>query len=323
MNLLKALAATLVVGCAALSATGANAQDFPTEPIKVIVPYAPGGVTDLLARTFQRAIGEAGTLSQPITVVNMAGAGSTVGTRHVMSAKPDGHTLLLHHLGLLSGQAAGMWEHGFADFAPIAGTTRYCHVLAVSASSPYDDLAGFLQDARENPDTIVFGANLGGAIHMAGLVVESLDPEAKLRFAQIGGEVDNIAAIKGNIIQATALSVGSYNQYKAEGLKALFAMAPERAAEAQDIPTGVELGYPDSSLCVQHSWYAPAGTPPEVVSTLADALEGAMNDETVKAFFAGRSMEMTFVRGDALTADLEATYAQFAPLAAGAMAPVQ
>jgi putative tricarboxylic transport membrane protein len=323
MTLIKTLAVTLIAGCSAFAASAANAQSFPTEPIKVIVPYAPGGVTDLLARTFQRAIGEAGSLSQPITVVNMAGAGSTVGTRHVMAAKADGHTLLVHHLGLLSGQAAGMWQHGFHDFEPIAGTTRYCHVLAVSANAPYDTLEAFLKEAREKPDTIVFGANLGGAIHMAGLVVESLAPEAKLRFAQIGGEVDNITAIKGNIIQATALSVGSYNQYKAEGMRALFAMSPERAAEAADIPTGVELGYPDSSLCVTHAWYAPAGTPAEVVSSIADALEAAMEEEQVKEFFAGRSMEMTFMRGDALVADLKSTYEQFAPLAAGSMSPVQ
>jgi tripartite-type tricarboxylate transporter receptor subunit TctC len=319
MPKLKTLTAALVLGAAVLSSPGTFAQAFPNQPIKIIVPYAPGGVTDLVARTFQRAITEANILSQPVTVVNMPGAGSTVGARYVMNSAADGHTILLHHLGLLSGQAAGMWEYGYDDFELIAGTTRYCHVLVVGANSPFTDLESFLAKAKAEPDSIVFGVNLGGAIHMAGLVVQSLEPNAKLRFAQIGGEVENITSIKGNIIQATALSVGTYNQYKAEGLRALVALAPERNSAVADVPTAVELGHEDSSVCVTHSWYAPGGTPQAAVDTLADAFEKAMEDPQLQQFFIDRSMELTFVKGAEMKADLDATYNTIAPLASQAM----
>jgi tripartite-type tricarboxylate transporter receptor subunit TctC len=295
--------------------TVASAQDYPDRPIRVIVPFAPGGITDLTARTFARAISDEKLLPQPITVVNMpGGAVGSQGSRNVKDSSPDGYTLLIHHLGMMSAQAAGTWDFGYKDFVPVAGTTDFCHTLVVGQDSPINSFQDFLQEAKSKPDAIVYGANLGGNIHMVGLLVQNAMPGAKLRIVQIGGEAENVTAIKGGIIQASTVSTTTYNQYKAEGLKPLVVFAPERDPSMPDIPTAKELGY-DISFCVQHWWFAPKGTPQGAVDTMANALEKAMQAPALKDFFTSHSMQLTFEKGPELAAKLDATYSAIVPIA--------
>lgn len=296
-------------------AVPALAQDYPSKPITVVVPFGPGGTTDLTARAFQKAIADNSLLPQPVVVTNVTGgAVGSVGARQVLDSPADGYTFLLHHLGMMSAGAVGTQDFSYTDFEPVAGTTDFCHVVVVAADSPYTNLGDLLKSAAENPDTIIYGANLGGNLHIAGLLLEDLEPGADMRIVQIGAEVDNVTAIKGGIIQATTLSTGTYTRYKEEGLKALADLAPEREPTVPDLPTAAEQGY-DLSFCVQHWWWAPKGTPQEAIDTFAGALEKAMEDPELRAFFEERATLLTFDKGPAFKEKLDATYAEIAPVA--------
>lgn len=306
-----ALAAALA---ATVPATAALA-DYPSQPVRVVVPFGPGGTTDLTARAFQRAVNEHGLLPEQVVVVNVTGgAVGAVGSRSVLSADPDGHTLLIHHLAMMSGEVAGTLDFSWRDFTPVAGTTDFCHVLVVDESSPYQTLDDFLTAAAETPDTILYGANLGGNLHMVGLMLEDAREGADLRIVQIGGEAENIAAIKGDIIQATTLSTGTFTRYRTEGLRALAAFSPEREPGAPDVPTAAEQGV-DVSFCVQHWWFAPPGTPDDVVEVFAGALESAMEDEELQEFFLSRDTLLTFDSGSGFHDHLSATFEAIAPVA--------
>lgn len=309
-------AAGLVLSAALAPLVAAPAAaEYPERPITVIVPFAPGGTTDLTARAFQKALAEDELLSQPVAVVNVTGgAVGSVGARQVLASAPDGYTFLLHHLGMMSAGAVGTQDFSYEDFEPVAGTTDFCHVVAVAADSPYESLGDLLEDARARPDTVLYGANLGGNLHMVGLLLEDLEPGADLRIVQIGGEADNVTAIKGGIIDATTLSTGTFTRYQAEGLKALADLADAREPAVADVPTAEEQGY-DLSFCVQHWWWAPKGTPQPVIDAFAAALEKAMQNPGLRRFFEERSTLLTFDRGEALKAKLDATYSAIAPVA--------
>jgi tripartite-type tricarboxylate transporter receptor subunit TctC len=215
---------------------------------------------------------------------------------------------------MMSAGAVGTQDFSYSDFAPVAGTTDFCHVLAVAADAPWNTLGEFLDAAAAAPDTILYGANLGGNLHIAGLLLEGQKPGAKLRIVQIGAEVDNVTAIKGGIVQATTLSTGTYTRYREEGLKALADLAPEREPTIPEVPTAAEQGFP-LNFCVQHWWWAPKDTPPDVIATFADALEKAMGNAELKAFFEDRATLLTFDRGEALKAKLDRIYEEVAPVA--------
>ncbi|WP_193334780.1 Bug family tripartite tricarboxylate transporter substrate binding protein [Devosia beringensis] len=305
----------IMAGTAVGMAMPAIAQSYPERPITVIVPFGPGGTTDLTARAFQKAFADNNLLAQPLVVANVTGgAVGSVGARQVLSSAPDGYTFLLHHLGMMSAGAVGTQDFSYTDFEPVAGTTDFCSVVVVAADSPYNSLSDMLTDAAAHPDTILYGANLGGNIHIAGLMLEALQPGADFRIVQIGAEVDNVTAIKGGIINATTLSTGTYTRYKAEGLKALADLAELREPTVPEVPTAKEQGY-DMTFCVAHWWFAPKGTPPEVIDTFAQALKAAMDDPTLRAYFEERSTLLTFESGPEFKADLDATYEVIAPIA--------
>jgi tripartite-type tricarboxylate transporter receptor subunit TctC len=314
LRLLRSVASLVLTAALACGGTAALAE-YPEKPIKIVVPFGPGGTTDLTARAFQKAITDDGLLSQPVVVVNTTGgAVGSVGSRSVLSAGPDGYTFLIHHLGMMSAGAAGTHDFSYKDFDPVAGTTDFCSVVVVAADSPHNSLGDFLKAAKANPDTIVYGANLGGNLHMVGLMMEALEPGAKLRIVQIGGEVENVTAIKGGIINATTLSTGTFTRYKDEGLKAIADLAPEREPTVKDVPTAAEQGY-DLEFCVQHWWYAPKGTPQQAIDTFAAALKKALANKELQAFFEGRSTLLTYSAGEELKTKLDRTYETIAPVA--------
>lgn len=309
------LAAGFAALAIALSMAAPAAAQYPQKPIRVVVPFGPGGATDLTARAFQKAIADDKLLPQPITIVNVTGgAVGSVGARNVLSSPPDGYTFLIHHLGMLSSGAAGTHDFSYKDFEPVAATTDACHVLVVGKDSPYKSMRELLDAAKAKPDSITYGVNLGGNFHMVGLMMEELVPGAKLRIVQIGGEAENVTAIKGGIIDSTTLSTGTYTRYQAEGLKALADFAPKREPTIPEVPTAAEQGL-DISFCVKHWWFAPKGTPKEAIDTFAAALKKAMDNAALKKFFESRATLLTYDAGDSMKADLDNAYRKIAPVA--------
>ena len=165
------------------------AADYPEKPIKWIVPYNPGGGTDGTARILQQAIEQGGFLSQPIAIVNVAGAGGSLGARQAKDAPADGYTILLHQSALLIRDASGLSDFGIKDFEPIISINRQCMGPAVRNDSPYKTYRELMNAAKAKPGTLIWGGNIGSANHMVIAAMEEATPGVDFKKLQVGGGV--------------------------------------------------------------------------------------------------------------------------------------
>jgi len=297
----RSIALAAAAGVAMMAGTAA--AQFPEKPVKVIVPFAAGGMSDTTARIFQRSFEKQGHLGQPLTIVNMDGGGGTIGTRATLEAEPDGHSIMLIHLALLSAHAMGVADYGHEAFEPVAQTGSSCLVTAVRAESPYESLEDLLEAARAAPDTIVEAVNIGAVVHIASLILS--DPAGtEFRYMQSGGGAKRIQDLVGGHAEVAMFSTSEYKSFQPMGIKALAILAPERHPEFPDVPTAKEQGY-DVTFCVDNWWFAPAGTPGDRVDVLADAFAEAMEDPEVLSAFEAQTITPTYLRGEELAAHIE------------------
>jgi putative tricarboxylic transport membrane protein len=304
------LAALLAVSASPVQAA------WPEKPITIIVPFGAGGVTDITARTFQKAAADHNLLPQPIAVLNVTGGtGGSVGSTRAKTAAPDGYTFLLLHLALMSAEASGQSPNSYRDFEPIAGTTNSCMASIVPQDARWKTFKELMDEAKAKPNTIPFATNLGSVFHMTTLIMQNSDPGAEFRLVQVGGESDAITSLKGGHTAAGLLSVGSFLRYKAEGFRMLAVLAPERQPGVMEYATAKEQGY-DASLCIEHWWFAPKGTPKEAIDGMAAMLKKALEtDYLKKALFDDRGMALTYDSGPGFAKKLDATFKWIEPLA--------
>jgi tripartite-type tricarboxylate transporter receptor subunit TctC len=311
---------------AAAVATAAIAQpalaEWPEKPVKVVVPFRAGGTSDQVARAFQAAITENDLLSEPLTIVNVGGHFS-VGARQVMDAQADGYTFLLVHIALMGGEGGGIFDFGYKDYEPVATTGEFCVVPMVRKDSGIDSVEQLLEKAKTEPDTLIFGANLGAINHMGGIMLQNLVEGAKFRFVQIGGGTANYTALTGDQTDVTVLSAAEVANFtlgpdgaplEDAQIKPLAYTGAERVGNLPDVPTMRELGY-DMNYCVQSWWFAPKGAPQEAVDGMASALEAAMDTGRIEEFMDSKMFTPVFERGDAMRASLDETWAAIEPIA--------
>lgn len=302
--------------------TGAAEAAWPEKPIKVIVPFRAGGTSDQVTRAFQAAIQENDILDQPLTIVNVGGHFS-IGSRQVMEAEPDGYTFLTIHIALMGGEGGGIFDFGYRDFDPVAATGEFCVLPMVRKDSGIDSVEQLLEKAKEEPDTLIFGANLGAINHMGGIMLQNLVPGAKFRFVQIGGGTANFTALTGAQTNATVLSAAEVANFtrNPDGsdnpeaqIKPLAYTGAERVEHLPDIPTMQELGY-DMNYCIQSWWFAPKGTPQEAIDGMAAALEKASETDRIKEFYDSKMFAPVFLKGEELQKSLDDTWARIEPIA--------
>lgn len=309
--LLGALAVAMVTAGSAIA-------EYPEQPIKIIVPFGAGGGSDAVARIFAKAIEENDLIDVPIVVTNIKGPGGRIGSRTAKDAEPDGYTLLMNHMTLLTSEATGLADYGYRDFEPVAGTGDVCMIVAVMESSPYKTLDDLLTAAAEKPDSLIYGVNLGALNHMGGLLLQNTRPDAEFRFVQIGGDVANFTNLKGGHIDATAISAGQFNAGRSAGLRGLAILSDERHPALPDVPTAKEQGF-DLSFCFEYWWLAPEGTPADRVAKLAEVYKAAMETPEVKEGFAARLTLPVFRSGQDLQEYIASEYKKIEPVAASAM----
>src|SRR5262245_37953780 len=297
--MLVRLAAVLTAAvCAGLLHAAPAAAEWPEKPVRVIVPFGPGGTSDILARNLQNLMEEKKVLAQPMVVQNVGGHFS-VGARQVMTAQPDGYTFLVIHLALLSGEVVDPRRGvSYRNFDPVALTGGFCLHPIVRNDSPYKSLRELLDAAKANPNTIVTGVNIGALNHMLFVFLEQATPGTKFRVAQVGGGGENFAAITGGHTQATVLSSSEYQTYKANGIRALAYSGPERLKLEPEIPTTRELGL-GFDFCIENFWFAPKGTPKEAVNGFAAALEKANALPEMQEFYVRQAQTGQFMKGEA------------------------
>ncbi len=297
--------ATTFLATTALAATSgtAAAQDYPSQPIRVIVPTQQGGSTDNIARLFQDAIQRGGHLSQPMVVANVTGAGGTVGTRQIKDAEPDGYTLGVWHTGLVTSRAMEVTEYDHDGFEVIAQTGSIPLGLAVREGGAFATVEDLIAAAKQRPNEIRMATNIGLTVHFVPLVFQDA-AGIEFRYVQTGGGSRRLQSVLGDHTDVALFSTQEFLNYAPSGLKPIVLFAEERHPKLPDLPTARELGY-DVVWDEAFLWLAPAGTPDEVVETIADALEAAFADERIQTAFEEQAMNVVFQRREEVTAMLD------------------
>jgi len=281
--------------CAFGLASPVIAQDYPSKPIEVIVPYAAGGASDTVVRAMQRSLD--GDIPQPIVVINKPGAGGSLGNREGKNAEPDGYTILSTHQGMSVNQALGVADFNYEEFELIAETGAVELVFAVPKDSPYETLTDLVEAAKADPGTITHATNLGSVVHFATLALSDASG-SDMRYVQVGGGGARLPAILGNQVDSSLFGVAEIMQYYESGeVRVLAILANERWPSMPDVPTAKELGYEFAPIAVGYWWFAPGGTPQERVDYLADKLRGALESDEIQNEFSQRGFRATYRDG--------------------------
>lgn len=273
----------------ALAPAAGRAQDaYPARPVKLIVPFPPGGPTDIMGRTAAKAMGD--VLSQSFVVENKAGAGGNIGTDAVAKAAPDGYTIGLSAISSLA-IAPYMYDklpfQVEKDFAPISlvGTTP-C-VVVVHPSAPFTDLKGLVAYAKANPGKLGYATSgIGTSNHLAAELLQSVAGMSLTNIPYKGSSQIVPDLLSGTVLMSMESSLATTLQHIRSGkLKALAVTSPARAAALPDVPTVAESGYPGFAVETWFGLVAPAGTPAAIVQKLHDAwAKGAKTAEARTAF---------------------------------------
>lgn len=274
-------------------AISAEAADYPSRPIRLVVPYAPGGGADAVARIVAKKASE--TLGQPIVIENKGGAGSIVGTEIVAKAEPDGYTLLLGQSGPISINPAvykALPYDPVKDFAPITMTTAYPYILVVNADSPAKTLQEFVALARSKPGTMNYGSTgVGAANH---LVAELFNSKAGLTMTHIPYRGTALAVadlVSGQVTMVFGDPISVLPHMKSGKLRALAVTSKTRSPIAPDVPTIAESGFPGFDAIGWHGILAPAKTPGAIVQRLNTELIKALQDPDTRALLANQAMQ--------------------------------
>ncbi|HEX4333317.1 MAG TPA: tripartite tricarboxylate transporter substrate binding protein [Usitatibacter sp.] len=275
----------LLAFAAAAFACAALADPWPQKPIRVIVPYPPGGTSDILARALGPKLSEA--LGQPVVVENKPGATGNVGADFVAKAPPDGYVLLLADIGSLAISPSVFKELPFdpvKDFAPVVMVAYSPHILAVHPSVPAANVKELVALAKAKPDSLNFAVSgIGGANHLAGIDF-AMRTGIKWTYIPYKGGSQAISDVMGG--QAQVLFNGmlaTYPMVRQGRLKAIAVSSATRFAGAPDIPTVAESGLPGFETGSWQGIVAPANTPRAIVATLNATVMKILQSPEMKA----------------------------------------
>ena len=278
MGMMRALSLALI-----LVAAGTEAQEFPQRPIRLVVPFAPGGGVDAVGRTIAQNMSE--TLGQPILVDNRGGAGGNIGTELVARAAADGYTLLLTTNGhsIQPNLQKLDWDP-VKSFAPIGLVLRFSFIVVTHPSVPAANPSELLAYARANPGKLAYGSSgTGGPIHLGMEMLKRMQ-NVDIVHVPYKGNGPMTAALIGGEVQMTMDSMAvSLPQVRAGKLRGIAVTGRQRAPQAPELPTMTEGGVAGYEYEGWHGVLAPAGTPREIVARLSAALIRALGAAEVKS----------------------------------------
>jgi tripartite-type tricarboxylate transporter receptor subunit TctC len=277
-----AFAAGLALACAA--AAPVAAAEYPTKPITLIIGFAPGGPSDVMARILTKKMEE--VLKQPFVIENRPGAGGSLAGTAVARAAPDGYTVLLATGSLLAINVSLYKNLGYdpeKDFAPISLIGMQTNVLYLHPSVPAKSLSELIAHAKANPGKLSFGSGgIGTPAHLAG---ELLKIEAKIDITHVpfrgtGPTLQNV--IGGHVPMAFNPPSPLIPHIQSGAIRPVAITTLTRTAALPDVPTIAESGFPGFEATTWHGLVAPAGTPKDAVAALHRALMATLNDPAAR-----------------------------------------
>jgi tripartite-type tricarboxylate transporter receptor subunit TctC len=268
-----------------LAGSVAHAQSYPSKPVRMIVPFPPGGSLDIAGRLIAQKLTDA--WGQSVVVENKPGAGGNIGADFVAKSPPDGYTILL---GALSTHAvnpslyAKMPYDAAKDFAPITLIAVTPNVLVVNAASPVNNVKEFIAYAKANPGKLAFGSGSNGSAgHLAGELFKVETGTDAVHVPFKGGAPATQALLAGDTQFMFDNLANAMAQVKAGKLKALAVTTAERSKLVPDLPTMAEAGLPGFDISTWYGFFAPAGTPPAIIAKWNADVTKILNAPDVRA----------------------------------------
>ena len=307
--------AVLAAIAAALLPGGAQAQaDWPSKPIRIVVPYAPGGSADTLGRAIGRHLSEA--FKQTVVIENRAGAGGTIGSQLVAKAAPDGYTLVISGIGshvIAPVDAPNVFDP-LKDFSHIALLGGPPLAMVVNAEQPIKDVKGFIAHVAANPQGLSWGSpGQGTHGHLTGELFRSA---TKLNMVHISykGAGPAVSDLVANQIPAAFMTLSSANAHVASGKLRLLALSSSRRLpEYPDVPTLAELGYPGLTGTTWFSLSGPPGLPAALVDRINAEVRRGLQTPAIRSQLAAESMETIDLDAPAFTRFVAAEITRWTP----------
>jgi tripartite-type tricarboxylate transporter receptor subunit TctC len=278
---MRKLIATIVFGVAA---SGAHAQAWPTKPVTLLVPFPPGGSTDLIARSVAPKLQE--KYGQPFIVENKPGAGGTVGAAQAKRSPPDGYTIFVSSLGPFVIGPHLIKTTGYdplKDFDYITVAVQAPNILAVPANSPHKSVADVVKFLKANPDKMTFAsAGNGTSDHLTAELFWQ-ETGTKATHVPYKGGAPAMTDLIGGQVDATFMNINTgLPQVKAGKLRALAVTSSKRSPLLPDVPTMEELGFKGVTVYSWQAFAAPKGLPADIRDKLRETIVTALNDPSVK-----------------------------------------
>jgi tripartite-type tricarboxylate transporter receptor subunit TctC len=277
-----------LAGCAALAfALGAAAQDYPTRTVTMIVPYAAGGPTDTVARVLAQAMTK--PLGQTLVVENRPSAGGILGPEVVKNARPDGYTILIHHIGMATIPTlyrTNLRFNPLTDFEYIGLVNDVPMTIIAKQSLPPNNLQELIAYIKANKDKVTYAnAGIGAASHLCGMLFMSAIGTDVLTVPYKGTGPAMNDLIGGQVDFMCDQTTSTTGQIKGGKVKVYGVTSKQRVPSLPDIPTLDEQGLKGADVAIWHALYAPKGTPKPVIDKLVASMQAALRDPAVTQKF--------------------------------------
>jgi len=283
MNYLWRAALAILASAATLAGVPARADQYPSKPVTLMVGFAAGGTTDLLARVLAREFSE--EYKQSFVVANRPGANSGLAMSAVASAAPDGYTLLMVPVGLAVNEH--LYEkisYGIKNFEPIGLVAKVPNVIVVNKKLNISTLKGLIEYSMTSPNKIAYAAPAAGSsAHLSGELLR-FQTKADLLHVPFNGDAPALMALLGGTVDAAILNLSTASDLIRSGnYNALAVTTAKRSPAFPDIPTVAEAGVPGYEVSSYFGFAAPAGIRPELIEKLNSSLQRALEQPAVKA----------------------------------------
>jgi len=308
----RSLRLVAAASLAALLVPFAGAQTYPTQPLKFVVPFTPGTGIDIIARTVGPRLAQ--RLGQPVVVENRAGASGNIGTESVARSKPDGHTLLVTASTFVTNRSLfrNLPYDPAKDFTPIALSAWGTLLIAAHPATPYGTVKELIATANAQPGKLNYASPGVGTPHHLAMELFKSAAGVDIVHVPYKGTAGAVTDLLGGQIGLMSLPIHvALPQVRAGKLKALAVGSPQRSPLAPDLPTLAESGFPGIESDIWYAFFAPQGTPRDVVQRLNAELKTILATPEIRTAFQAQGLEPAYSSPEELRALVEKDLAKW------------